>query len=286
MCRVLLVCSLFVVLCDYIDIATGHVDAFALLKALASGTDLQIGRKDKELIESWMDAGRVDGQDSLWKCSVDYVRQLKGKIETDMQNTTLDNVEELYYFAELDLLSSCGDMITDLAQGMILPPEEKKALKIVVSEFDRWFCYEPGHVEWSDWQCLSESISWAIGIDNCVNKTNFMSAWNSGPCSAVLDQLNESHMQPLVDYVKMIADTRVKPSLLVSSVDKLTISIVLCCEYFRSEHTLTQAWDALQTSDFYQYVARRYGSRDNPPQSRDESSTQSELRRRGLSNQN
>lgn len=170
MTGILLMCSL--IFSSYFNMA----DAFAMLRALIRGRDPPIGPQDKELIRFWMNAGRADGYETSERCSVDYIKQLQHKIETDMQDTQLSNVFELYYFAELDLLSSCGDRVAYLAEEATLSSEESRRLLMIAAEFNKWFFHEPDEVEWVGLQGVAECMIRVLGVNKCLNSTSFMRA--------------------------------------------------------------------------------------------------------------
>lgn len=224
-------------------------DAFDKLKAFSEGSDARISQKDQKLIEFWADAGRVD-DDETARCSVAYIRQLQHKIEADLRNTHLTDTIELYYYAELDLLSSCGDKVADLADELSPTLKENENLEMTVVALNKWL-HEMGREE-EMFPPVAEGMMWTVGAGRCLNRNEFTSAWNQGPCSSVLDKLTEPYMKPLRDFVSMVDDTQIDPMKLISNVSPSVVALVQCCEYFREEGALINAWNALQDSDTYQ----------------------------------
>lgn len=243
-------------------LAVANDDAFAMLTALTWDRDTGLDYRERKLVEYWMDAGTAVGNEADSRCSVDYVRQLQSKIEADIQDSLLKNVIELYYFAELDLLSSCGDRVADLAEEVILSKDDRRKVQMVVEEFNNWYYYESNQTKWIALQCVAENMMWTMGAERCLNQKSFVSTWRRGPCSRVLNKLDQPHMQPLQNYLTMIADTRLHPSLLVSHVNPEIVALAQCCVHFRSGQALIEAWDALQTSFFYQWMRNQLALRN------------------------
>lgn len=232
-------------------------DAIEVLeRAVENGIEAIENDDDRAIIQFWLDAGRVD-DDELHRCTIDYLRTLQNRIQIDIRSTRMTDVTRLYDFVEYDLLSSCGIQVAELARQVLLPLEVNQIAKLdePTRMFDLWFCR--GTQTETSFKSVAEAMMWALGADLCLDRTSFIRTWNQGPCSGILDQVAQTSMQPLANYVAMLTDARVYPLHLGSDVSLPTIgavSAIRYCEYFSSEQALSDAWYALQTSDTYQSI--------------------------------
>lgn len=241
---------LFACLLGYCVLAAEAQNALEALEALFAGRATQLDQRDSKLIQFWTDAGRVEDDETSTRCSIDYIRQLQDKIEADMQATRLSDVIELYYYAELDLLSSCGDKVAGLAIELNPLLVDNENLELAVEGLNKWL--HDAEDKKGSLPFVAEWMMWTVGANRCLNREEFICAWNRGPCSKVLDKLAEPRMEPLVNFVEMIDDTQINPMKLISNVPRSLVALAQCCRYFRSEDTLSDAWQALQHSDIYQ----------------------------------
>lgn len=225
-------------------------DAFETLLAFSRGMVQPISRKDRKLVQFWTDAGRVDDDETSRRCTVDYIRQLQDRIEADMRDTHLSDVIELYYYAELDLLCSCGDKVANLAEELIPLLKQDDNLEMTAKALNKWL-HEMGKRE-ETFPIVAEWMMWTVGADKCLSEMDFIRAWHKGPCSNVLSKMAQPHMEPLMNFVSMLDDTQIDPMSLLSNVSPSPLALVQCCEYFRTEGALINAWNALQSSDTYQ----------------------------------
>lgn len=167
-----------------------------------------------------------------------------------MQYTQMTNLRRLYNYAEYDLLASCGALLSEAAEKLVrsIGREPLRRLEAPVREFDLWF----SRGTYGSFDSVGESIMSLVGVDRYVNRIPFMEAWNRGPCARVMHVVNERDGLPLLDYVKMLAETQVFPLHLSEDVDLVTIgavSIVRFCHHFRSDAALLDLWKLLQTGD-------------------------------------
>lgn len=234
-----------------------------LHRAAAQGLRVVPNQEDRRIIRFWLNAGRVEGFE---RCTVIYIRQLLAKIDSDQQFTRLTNLDRLYSFAEFDLLTNCGLKVARLAEEVMqsLQSEQIRRLEGTADDFDLWYSRRTD----GSFMTVAEGMMYVLGFDKCLDKADYLKAWNQGPCSAVLSRVNRPDALPLYDYVKMVAETRVHPFDIGEQVDPVTksaVSIIRYCNYFRSDHALVEAWDALQTSHPYQRIKHQYASLSKGP---------------------
>lgn len=230
-------------------------DAFLALQEISSGESPPVSAEDRAMVEFWIDAGSIDDES---RCSIDYLRQLQYRIQIDIRNSQLENVTELYYFTELDLLSACGDRVASLATERLGPLREaNKNLRMVVVEFIDWR-YDTDQCDTRLFRSMSEWMFLTVGIKNGYSRTEFIRTWTEGPCRTVLDLMRLPEMEPFARFVKLIDETNYDPRKLVTSVSHTLVSLVQCCQYFQNDDALTRAWVFLQSSDLYSRLIERY----------------------------
>lgn len=282
---VIVVLSIFSLDAGHHFVLATDVDAYEVLKfASVYGTGPLIRHlplDDVRLVESWMGAGLlVDDRDADSKCSVGYLRQLKDKIEQDLQNTRMINVEELYFFAELDLLSSCADRAADLVRQFdsCLEREITGNICLVSVEFNRWqhpaelgmdYVHSSRSERAGSLQTVAEWTLMAIGTEYGLDRDNFISAWKHGQCETVFATMSQPQMQPLERLIEMLDEVKFDPYKLHSNVSGLSISFVQYCRYFRTDQALIELWNSLQTSSDYQDFVRDASTPDAGPSASD-----------------
>lgn len=227
---------------------TTAYDALRSLTAINSGEDPPISSEDRAVIEFWTYAGAVNNET---QCSVGYLRQLQHRIEVDIRNTQLQDVIELYYLAELDLLSACGDRVANLATDYLDRLfRANRNLRMVVSEFGSWK-HEADQIDRREFLSLAEWMFLTVGIRNAHKEADFVNAWDNGPCQSVIDTMSLPWMEPFAEFVEMIDETEYNPRKLMSRMSYSLVWLVQCCRYFQDEDNLIRAWVFLQSSDLY-----------------------------------
>lgn len=239
-------------------------DALGTLQyAIEHGLGSIPNEQDRRIIEFWMNAGRIQDDIDMNKCCAHNLDVLRHRIESDEQATQMTDVRRLYNFAEFDLLTSCGLRVGEIARQLPILREGARRLLVTVREFDLWF----SRGTYGSIQSVAESMMYLLRIDRYVNRTDFIDAWSRGPCSGVMERVTMRRNLALLDYAKMITETRVYPIELGDEVSIGTIaavSIVRYCYYFRSMDTLTEVWKALQAGHSderlsYQRIRDRLG---------------------------
>lgn len=236
--------------------ANGDIDAYEVLKyAQTEGLEsvpVDLGHNDRAMIQFWLEANKIEDDA---KCSVDYLRQLKNKIESDKENSHMLNVMEIYYATELNLLSFCGDKVAEYGGELRQFLEEKRgSIKMIAVEFNLWL-HKTDNSE-AALRPIAEWMLMNIGVQNGMEEGKFIEAWRHGQCEGILNKMSDNRMQPFANFLMMIDAAKFNPYKLRSTVSSLIVSLVQCCEYFRSEEAIIRAWDALQTSTMYKSLRK------------------------------
>lgn len=236
--------------------AMSDYDAYELLNYAREYTlealPAEVSDGERQIIEFWLDADVVDDES---KCSVEYLRQLKAKIEEHKQSTDMFNVMALYDSTEHDLLSKCGDRVAHLGRELVpLFDERHGAIKMVAVEFNLWL-HQTDNSD-AAMRPLAEWMLMSIGTENGAEQDRFFEAWRHGKCAAILDTVSKEHMQPFVNFIAMLDETQRNPYKIHSIFSGLHASIVQCCRYFQSDEALTRAWNGLRKSTLYRSVRK------------------------------
>lgn len=230
--------------------AESSIDAYEALGAFLDRTTDQaqsLNETDRKIIEFWMEAGEVDDDT---KCTLSYIVGLMQQIELHMESSRMQNIQELYYYAELDVLSSCGDRVAgkelELRSFM---GDDMDLLEIVGIEFNKWQHRTQDPEE--SFEYMTEWMLQVVGVEKKNDLRRFVDAWRRGPCTKLLARLREPDMEQLEKFVMMIDKTKYNPTKLVSDVSGLHIAVIQCCEHLQEEDVLTEVWKKLQQHDPY-----------------------------------
>lgn len=225
----------------------GNVDAYEVLSAILFKTNAvhSLEESDKRIVQFWIEAGEVVDET---KCTLSYMIELRRRIEMDMKLSKMANIKELYYYAELDVLSSCGDLVAMRElESRLFMGDAMDLLEIVGNEFNDWMHKTQDPEE--SFGYMAEWMLQIVGVDKRNDYQDFIDAWKQGPCAKLLARLREPDMRQLEKFVMMIDETKFDPMKLVSDVSGLHVAVIQCCEHLQEEDVLIEVWGKLQDND-------------------------------------
>lgn len=206
--------------------------------------DQPIDQEDRKLVQSWLDVAQVD--DST-KCSVEFIRLLRNKLDFDRRNSKLINIDGLYDYLEFFIMLSCGETVLDQTKGLSLLLDAYEGLDIVGFVYNKWR-HGLDKVE-TTYRHLAEAVLHLVGVEKRYNLREFTRAWDNGPCRAVLRKMDQRDMQPLRNFVRLIGETNFNPMEIKSNPNRECIPIIQSCEFLRSRSVLRDVWEALHERD-------------------------------------
>lgn len=200
--------------------------------------DPPISAGDQEIIKYWMKAADVNHAN---RCSVDYVRKSRQKIESDKKVTSMNDMDGLYEQVMNDVLSSCGKEVTKKVAELGL------TLRDYCVFGTRFNFAQRTHAQ-KHMRALAEWMLRMVGEDKRGNLQVFSQAWRDGPCGLVQSKLSEPDFGPVANYIDMINESQVDPMKLQLSLAAIPyIPVIQGCEHFENSAALKEIWSSLQT---------------------------------------
>lgn len=210
-----------------------------------------IDEQDRSIIESWLRAIR---QDNAIRCSLQYIRQLRDKVEKDKLISTMKNLDLVYDYAEFIIVQACSTGVVELGKQLNAASDAKvNLLEMTGSQFNIWLhgstnLENPTEIERS-FRFLAEWMLTVVGTDKRDSLEDFIAAWRNGPCREVLNGIERPGMEPFRNYVRLVEETKFDPIANLVSPSKYYIPMVQCCKFYQSDASLAKVWEKLQQRD-------------------------------------
>lgn len=221
-------------------------DARVVMAASSRGMSLEdqpISKGDREIVKYWLKATDVD---EATKCSVDYIRELRVKFESDQKVTTMSHTAEVCEQIMNDILSSCGKDVMNKVVELV--PTLRDYIDYIFGNKFNDFAQRTTH-EYRPMRILAEWMFRMVGVEDRNNRQGFIEAWRNGPCRPIISRLSQSEFRQVANYLDMINESRFDPMRLRLNVFRVYIPIIQGCRYFDNVQSLNEIWSSLQIRD-------------------------------------
>lgn len=240
------VLSSIIMMADGLLLTASNVDALEVMRALMQGREaFEFGQENRDTIKFWVEAVNESGE---VMCNVDYMRKLAAQMKADSTQTTMINMKDLYKYSMYKLLGSCSADLDDKAEEFGSQSVMKDyALGTLGYIYNRWVHgpYDPEYT----YRYMAEYMLKVVGYDKINSQSQFIEAWQNGPCRTILDQLEQPGMESLKNFVTMVNESELDPLSVNSFELRYDIPMIQFCQYIQWQKALKKVWIALQERD-------------------------------------